>query len=89
MWKSEFLPSIPREVKLETEALSATIQVLTDRYSEMSSHYSSCPISTIQSDKVQKKQIAGLEANVKEQMDQISKIQEADYGAPSTQCSSI
>ena len=31
MWKSEFLPSIRREVKLEIETIRASIQALTDR----------------------------------------------------------
>ena len=82
MWKSEFLPSIRREVKLEIETLSVNIQVLTDRCSqiEQSIQFLSDKYDTVlEILQVSKKQIAGLEANVKEQTDQISKLEEADY----------
>ena len=83
MWKNERLPSIQREVKLEIETLSASIQVLTDRCNqiEQSIQFLSDKYDTVPGIlQVTKKQIAGLEVNVKEQADQISKLQEADYG---------
>ena len=82
MWKTEFLPSIRQEVKLEIETLGANIQVLTDRCSqiEQSMQFLSDKYDTVLGIlQATKKQIAGLEANVKEQTDQISKLHEADY----------
>lgn len=81
IWKTEFLPSIRREVKFEIETLNANIQVLTDRCSqiEQSIQFLSDKYDTVLGIlQATKKQIAGLEANVKEQTDQISKLQEAD-----------
>ena len=87
MWKNELLPSIRREVKLEIETLSANIQALTDRCNqiEQSIQFLSDKYDTVLGIlQATKKQIAGLEVNVKEQADQISKLQEADYGKDCT-----
>ncbi|XP_068689772.1 uncharacterized protein [Montipora foliosa] len=89
MWKNELLPSIRREVKLEIETLSANIQVLTDRCNqiEQSIQFLSDKYDTVLGIlQATKKQIAGLEVNVKEQADQISKLQEADYGKDCRHC---
>ena len=82
MRKSELLPSIRREVKLQVETLSANIRALTDRCNKiensiqfLSDKYDSL-LAIIQSTK---KQIAEVEAGVKEHVDLISKLQEADY----------
>lgn len=82
VWKTESLPSIRREVKFEIETLNANIQVLTDRCSpiEQSIQFLSDKYDTVLGIlQATKKQMAGLEANVKEQTAQISKLQEADY----------
>ena len=76
------LPSIRREVKFEIETLNVNIQVLTDRCSqiEQSIQFLSDKYDTVLGIlQATKKQIAGLEAIGKEQTDQISKLQEADY----------
>ena len=82
MWKTELLPSIWREVKFEIETLNLNIQVLTDRCSQIkqSIQFLSDKYDTVLGIlQAIKKQIAGLVAIVKEQTDQISKLQEADY----------
>ena len=82
MWKTELLPSIRRGVKFEIETLNVNIQVLTDRCSqiEQSIQFLSDKYDTVLGIlQATKKQIAGLEAIGKEQTDQISKLQEADY----------
>ena len=82
IWKRKLLPSIRREVKLEIETLSANIKVVTDRCSQIEQ---STQFWSDKCDKVlgilqtTKKQIAGLEAKGKEEADQISELQEADY----------
>ena len=82
MWKTKLLPNKRRKVKLEVETLSANIRTLTDRCNQieksiqfLSDKYDSL-LAIIQSTK---KQIAEVEAGVKEHVDQISKLQEADY----------
>ena len=76
-----------QEVKLEIETLSANIQALTDRCNqiEQSMQFLSDKYDTVLGIlQATKKQIAGLEVNAKEQADQISKLQEADYGMDRT-----
>lgn len=78
MWKTEFLPSIRQEVKLEIETLWANIQILTERCSQIkqSIQFLSDKYDTVLGIlQATKKQIAELEANIKEQTDQISRLQ--------------
>ena len=78
MWKTEFLPSIRQEVKLEIETLWVNIQILTERCSQIkqSIQFLSDKYDTVLGIlQATKKQIAELEANIKEQTDQISRLQ--------------
>ena len=79
IWKRKLLRSIRREVKLEIETLSANIKVLTDRCSQIEQFWSDKCDKVLGILQATKKQIAGLEAKGKEEADQISELQEADY----------
>ena len=94
MRKREFLPSIRREVKLEIETLSVNIQVLTDQCSQIehSIQFLSDKYDTVLGIlQATKKQIAGLEVNVKNKPTRFlnSKKLITERIAPSTQCSCI
>ena len=82
MWRTEFLPSMRREVKLEIETLSANIRVLTGRCNQIEQSIqflSDKDDSVVAIIQATKKQIAEVEAGVKEQADQIFELQEVDY----------